>query len=190
MSTTYDAFSRCARNLRSLRFGKNVNIINVQVKAATIKSPIDGIVASRNINEGELATAGAQLMTVIEQGSVKLKGEVPQGALPLLAMGQSVAVGVDIYPNRTFTGSISLIAPMAVTTGEYFPIEITVPATDDLKPGMSAAITIHMVDDSVNEGDETVIVDLDAPTNATLASPSTYTLTIKLPAFPNRDKIS
>ena len=80
----------------------NVNIINVQIKAATIKSPIDGIITNRNINPGELATAGAQLMTVIEQGSVKLKGEVQQGVLPLLSVGQSFSVGVDIYQERSF----------------------------------------------------------------------------------------
>lgn len=126
----------------------NVNIINVQIKAATIKSPIDGIVTNRNINPGELATTGAQLMTVIEQGTVKLKGEVQQGALPLLKVGQSFGVGVDIYPNRTFTGTLSLIAPMAVTTGEYFPIEISIPSSDDLMPGLSAHAQLSVKSDA------------------------------------------
>ncbi len=116
----------------------NVNIIYVQLRAATIKAPIDGIVTNRNINPGELATAGAQLMTIIQQGAVKLKGSVSQSALPLLSVGQSIDINVDIYPDRTFKGNLSLIAPMAITSGEYFPIEITVAAADQLKPGMSA----------------------------------------------------
>ena len=122
----------------------NINIIYVQIKAATFKAPIDGIVTNRNINPGELATAGAQLMTIIEQGSVKLKGTVSQSALPLLSAGQSIDISVDIYPDRTFTGVLSLIAPMAITSGEYFPIEITIAAADELKPGMSAHAQISV----------------------------------------------
>ena len=37
---------------------------------------------------------------------------------------------------------------MAVTTGEYFPIEITIPASDDLKPGLSAHAQLSVKSDS------------------------------------------
>ena len=122
----------------------NANLILVQIQNANITSPVDGIVVSRNINPGELAVAGGQLMTVMESGSLKLKGTVSQSALPLLTVGQDIKVSVDIYTGKTYEGKISMIAPMAVATGEYFPIEVTIPAAEGLKPGLSAHTVIEV----------------------------------------------
>ena len=122
----------------------NVNLILVQMQNADIKSPVDGIVVSRNVNPGELVAAGTQIMTLMENGSFKLKGTVSQSALPLISVGQSINVSVDIFPGKTFEGKISMIAPMAVTTGEYFPIEVTIPATEGLKAGLSAHASLEV----------------------------------------------
>lgn len=116
----------------------NVNLLLLQMENTNITSPVGGILATRSINIGELASAGVPLMTIIEADALKLKGTVSQSMLPLLQEGQDVNITVDIYPEKTFTGKISLIAPMAVTTGEYFPIEISIPGEAGLKPGLSA----------------------------------------------------
>jgi multidrug efflux pump subunit AcrA (membrane-fusion protein) len=122
----------------------NVASLSVQLENATITSPVDGIIATRSINVGELAGMGAPLLTIIEADTLKLKGTVSQSMLPLLSEGQEVEAAVDIYPERKFAGRISLIAPMAVTTGEYFPIEISIPNEEGLKPGLSARALIRV----------------------------------------------
>ncbi|MEI6102011.1 MAG: HlyD family efflux transporter periplasmic adaptor subunit, partial [Eubacteriales bacterium] len=110
----------------------NLDLVNVSLQNATISSPVDGVVANRNINPGELATVGTQLLTLIDSGSLKLKGTVPQNALPLLSVGQAIQVAVDIYPGKTYEAQISMIAPESVTTGQYFPIEIKLQNADGL----------------------------------------------------------
>jgi multidrug resistance efflux pump len=143
------ASSSASNNVNTLKAGvevaeANVNLILVQMENAAITSPVDGVVISRNINTGELAVTGAQLVTVMENGAYKLKGTVPQSALPLISVGQSINVTVDIYPSQKFEGKISMIAPMAVSTGEYFPIEVTIPSAEVLKAGLSAHASLEV----------------------------------------------
>lgn len=116
----------------------SINSIKVQMENATITSPIDGIVTNRNINPGEIASPGTPLLTLADTAALKLRGTVSQEIVPLIQTGEQIGVTVDIYPNKEYTGKIESIGPMAVSTGEYFPIEISIPNSGDIKPGLSA----------------------------------------------------
>ena len=69
---------------------------------------------------------------------MKLKCTVGQDELFLLTHGQEVQVSVDGYPNLKLTGTITSIGPMAVNTGEVFPVEISLNNDGSLMAGMSA----------------------------------------------------
>ncbi len=125
-----------------------VNSVKVQLDNANIVSPINGIVTNKNINTGELASPGAALLTIIDTSTLKLKGTVSQEALPLLKPGQDIDVIVDIYPDTVFKGQIDNIGPMAVGTGAYFPIEISIENTGELKAGLSAHASISISTDN------------------------------------------
>lgn len=120
----------------------NINNIKVQLENATITSPVSGIVTNRNINPGEIAAPGAVLFTIADTSTLKLKGTVPQDVIPLLQEDQAMDVKIDVYPNKTFKGTISSIGPMAVSTGEYFPIEIGIKNDENIKAGLTAHTTI------------------------------------------------
>jgi len=121
-----------------------VDLIKLQISFATVTSPVNGVVVSRNINPGETATSAVPLFTIADTASFKLKGTVPQTALPSISEGQSVGVNVDIYPGNAYSGTITLISPMAVSTGGYFPVEISVPNAAGLKSGLSASASIKV----------------------------------------------
>lgn len=116
----------------------SVDNISAQVNNSIIKSPISGVVVSRNITAGETATVGSPLMTVADLSSLKLKGTISQAALPYIKKGDSVDLFIDIYPDRTFKGTVSEIGAMSVSTGAYFPIEISMQNADNLASGISA----------------------------------------------------
>lgn len=130
----------------------NINSINVQLENATITSPINGIITNRNINPGEVASIGTPLMTIADTSILKLKGTISQEAVPLIKSGDEINVAVDIYPNKVFKGQISSIGPVAVSTGKYFPIEISIKNSDNIKAGLSAHAAINLT------ADESVIV--------------------------------
>lgn len=125
----------------------NINNIKVQLENAVITSPISGIITNRNISPGEIASPGTALLMIADTSILKLKGTVSQEVIPLLQAGQNIDVSVDIYPNKTFAGKIDNIGPMAVSTGEYFPIEISIKNSGDIKAGLSAHASIGLTSD-------------------------------------------
>lgn len=116
----------------------SVDSISAQVQNSIMKSPISGVVVSENITAGETATVGSTLLTVADMSSLKLKGTISQAALPFIKKGDTVELFIDIYPERTFKGTISEIGAMSVSTGAYFPIEISMQNTDGFASGISA----------------------------------------------------
>lgn len=122
----------------------NINSIKVQLQNTIIKSPITGIIMNRNINQGEVASPGVSLMTIADTSVLRMKGTVSQEYLPLLREGENINVSVDIYPDKVFKGSIKNLGPMAVSTGEIFPIDISIPNSGSLKPGLSAHATLDI----------------------------------------------
>jgi len=130
----------------------NINNIKVQIDNAVITSPISGIITNRNINPGEIASPGVALLAIADTSTLKLKGTVPQQAVPMLQVGKEMNISVDIYPNKVFRGVIDRIGPMAVSTGEYFPIEISIKNSGDLKAGLSAHTSIN-----INAPEEVVV---------------------------------
>lgn len=129
-----------------------VQQLAVQIAKATIKAPIDGVVLERVINLGEQAAPGNILLKIGSLAKVKLTIYVPEDRIGALQVRQGVPahVQVDSFPNRTFDGMISYIAPQAeftprnVQTKEerattVFAVRIELPNPDGaLKPGMPA----------------------------------------------------
>lgn len=116
----------------------SVDSINAQIQNSVIKSPITGVVITKNVTVGETAVVGSPLITVADMSGLKLKGTVSQAALPYIDKGDTVDLSIDIYPDKTFQGTISEIGNMSVSTGTYFPVEITMANTNQMASGISA----------------------------------------------------
>ena len=117
-----------------------INAIEVQLENAEITANIGGVIVNRNINEGEIAAAGSPLFTIADVSRLKLKGTFSQEALPYIKEGQHVDVIVDIYPDKVFSGSVTGVGPIAVSTGSYFPCEISIDNPDN---GLAAGVSAH-----------------------------------------------
>lgn len=132
------------------------NVIQVQMSNAEITSPLTGIVTNRYINPGEVAGAGVPLLTVAETSTLKLQGTVSQEVVTLLNVGQKVPVVVDALPGKEFQGEVTQVGPVAASTGQRFPVEITVTNPGELKPGMTARAIFRLA------GPEGVLVPVSA----------------------------
>lgn len=116
----------------------NINTLNVQLNEATIRSPLDGVLTSMNVDVGEVISPGVSVMSVVDVSSLKLSGTVTQDVLPLLALGQNMDVTADSLPGLDYKGSVTLLGPIAVNTGEVFPIEVTIKNDGRLAAGLTA----------------------------------------------------
>jgi RND family efflux transporter MFP subunit len=83
-------------------------------------------------------------MTVVRLDPLKVIAEIPEKMAPWITEGQPVALRVDAYQDRTFTGKVSRISPGVNTSTRAFPFEALVPNTDRvLKPGTFARVHIE-----------------------------------------------
>jgi multidrug resistance efflux pump len=125
-----------------------------QREMLSLTAPIDGIVLDITMRPGEVAAAGATLLTVADLDKLTLTVYVPQNRLGQVYLDQPVQITINSFPERVFEGHVSRIAdraeftPRNVATQEervnlVFAVEIAVVNQDGvLKPGMPADVVI------------------------------------------------
>jgi RND family efflux transporter MFP subunit len=82
--------------------------VRVMRSYTRIVSPLDGIVADRRIEAGDLAAPGTVLVTVYDPDNMRLEVPVPIRLVDHVALGQDMEVVMD-YPSRFLTGTITEI---------------------------------------------------------------------------------
>jgi HlyD family secretion protein len=94
-----------------------LNQASIQLDYTQLKSPLDGVVTSRNIEPGESVNSGREVLTVSDLARVDLKIFVDETEIGKVRPGQKVDIKVDTFPGKTYTGTVSFISP----EGEFTP---------------------------------------------------------------------
>ncbi len=122
----------------------------------TVTSPLSGLVATVNIENGELAGPQATALTVVELATVKVKVNLSENAVVSIKKGAEVPVTINSL-NKTLTGTVASVAPKADPATRAFPVEIHLNNKDgDLKAGMVAVLDLQT---GLSQGTVTVPVD-------------------------------
>ncbi len=118
-------------------------LAQTQLDKATVKSPIDGVVAQLMTAKGSMAGPGVPLLALLSE-DVKLMVSVEELLLTKLYVGQPVIITVDAYPDREFAGEVVIISPALDPATRTIPIIIR-PTGDasDLRPGMFAKVILQ-----------------------------------------------
>ena len=121
-----------------------VQLMEAQLANTVITAPIDGIVASRSVEVGEMA-GQMPVMTIVDIDKVKVATSVTEGQVNKLQVGQTVDVIVNAVGDEPFAGTITTISPAADSLSSTFPITVEIPnAEHKLKPGMFAEIKLAL----------------------------------------------
>src|SRR5215831_5117596 len=86
-----------------------------------IESPIEGIVAKRNIQEGETAVVGTMnnpgtvLLQLADMGIIQAEVEVDETNIPNVQIGQIAKIMIDAIPDKTFKGHVTEIGNSPIT---------------------------------------------------------------------------
>jgi HlyD family secretion protein len=118
---------------------------------ATIRSPVDGIVVSRNVDVGQTVAASFQTPTLftIAQDLTKMEIDtsVDESDISKLKVGQPASFTVDAYPELQFTGKVIQIRNAPIVTQNVVTY-IAVIGVDNnelkLKPGMTANVAVQI----------------------------------------------
>ena len=130
------------------RYAAEAAQIRTQIKKATIRAPINGVVASRNFNEGEkVPTLGRSeekgIVTLMRLSEVYAQAEVSERDLANLRPGLAVIVIPDAYPAERWQGKIERLEPVLKEESRTVVAKIRVPNPDyRLRPGMFARLEI------------------------------------------------
>lgn len=160
---------------------------------ATIYSPIDGVVLSRAVEEGQTVNAGMNTPTLFNIAAdltdMRVIADVDEADIGDVRDGQRVSFTVDAYPAVVFEGSVRQVRQEATTTSNVVTYEVVISAPNPdlkLKPGMTANITIYTLErDGVllvptkalkftpSDGGDDTIIDCTAQHKLWLLEPGT-----------------
>ena len=120
---------------------------------AKIYSPIDGVVLSRAVDEGQTVASGFSTPTLFtiagDLKAMRVIANVDEADIGQVKDGQRVEFEVDAFPEDTFQGSVTQVRLQATTTSNVVTYQVVIDAPNpDLKlmPGLTANITIYTLD--------------------------------------------
>ena len=116
---------------------------------ATITSPIDGVVLSKSVEEGQTVAASfstPELFNIAQNlTDMRVIADVDEADIGEVKEGARVTFTVDAYPNDTFEGKVTQVRQEATTTNNVVTYEVVISAPNNdlkLKPGLTANVTI------------------------------------------------
>jgi len=119
---------------------------------ATICSPIDGVVLSRTVDEGQTVAASFNTPTLFtianDLTKMQVVADVDEADIGKVAEGQKVTFQVDAFPDENFEGVVTQVRLEPTTTSNVVTYEVIIDApnpTLKLKPGLTANITIYIL---------------------------------------------
>ena len=118
--------------------------------SATITSPIDGVVLSKSVEEGQTVAASfstPELFTIAQDlTNMQVVADVDEADIGDVKEGERVTFTVDAYPDDTFEGKVKQVRQEATTTNNVVTYEVVISAPNadlKLKPGLTANVTIY-----------------------------------------------
>ncbi len=120
---------------------------------ATITSPIDGVVLSKSVEEGQTVAASfntPELFTIAKDlTDMRVIANIDEADIGGVKEGQRVSFTVDAFPDDTFTGAVQQVRQEATTESNVVTYEVVISARNDnlkLKPGLTANVTIFTME--------------------------------------------
>lgn len=129
---------------------QNVKKAETNLSYATITSPIDGIVLSKSVEEGQTVAASfntPELFTIAQDlTNMQVIADIDEADIGEVKEGNRVSFTVDAYPDDTFEGRVTQVRQVATTQSNVvtYQVVISAPNADlKLKPGLTASVNIY-----------------------------------------------
>ena len=127
-----------------------VNKAQTNLGYATITSPIDGVVLSKSVEEGQTVAASfntPELFTIAQNlTDMRVIADIDEADIGEVKEGERVMFTVDAYADDTFEGVVTQVRQEAITTNNVVTYEVVISAPNadlKLKPGLTANVTIY-----------------------------------------------
>jgi HlyD family secretion protein len=146
VSVTRAEMARAAAQVAQMR--ASLERAEENLRNATVVSPMDGLVLSRNVEIGDAVSSililGSQATLVVtlgDVGDVYVLGKVDQADIGKVYLGQRARIVVESFKDKKFEGQVTKIAPLGVEKDNVTTFEVRVSIKNpggELKANMSA----------------------------------------------------
>ncbi|MEZ4998220.1 MAG: efflux RND transporter periplasmic adaptor subunit [Bacteroidales bacterium] len=116
-----------------------------------LEAPFDGIITGKYLEDGELYSGApgmsgkAAVVTLMQINPVKIIVSISEQYFPLIRNGMKVRVTADVYPDKSFDGTIFRVHPTIDAMSRTFRAEVRISnGSELLRPGMFARAFIDM----------------------------------------------
>lgn len=130
---------------------ENVKKAKTNLGYATITSPIDGVVLSKEVEEGQTVASSFNTPTLFtiaqDLTDMRVIADVDEADIGEVKEGQRVSFNVDAFPSDIFQGKVTQVRQQATTESNVVTYEVVISAPNEdlkLKPGLTANVTIYI----------------------------------------------
>lgn len=123
----------------------------INLKYASIRAPVDGVVVARNVDVGQTVAASFSAPTLFvianDLKQMQLEANIDEADIGMVKVGQHVTFTVNAYPDETFEGVVSQVRlePVTVQDVVNYVIIVAVSNPDEkLMPGMTATLAVKV----------------------------------------------
>ncbi|HES59019.1 MAG TPA: efflux RND transporter periplasmic adaptor subunit [Caldithrix sp.] len=117
--------------------------VKSQLRDAELTAPIGGIIGQRFYEEGDMASAGMPVVSIVQMEKVKIVFDATEEDLGKLALGQQATIKVRSYTDQAFLGTVQKISPVLDPLTRMAKVEVLIDNPDYLlKPGMYAEVSV------------------------------------------------
>ena len=120
-----------------------VNNMRSMIAKKEVLAPFDGQLGIRQVNVGQMITAGQQVVSLQALDPLYVDFAMPQQQLPKLSPGLEVRVHTDVVPGREFTGKLTALNSSVDPVTRNVTLQATIENKDHvLRPGMFARVEV------------------------------------------------
>ena len=114
---------------------QEIRSANIAREYARITAPFAGLVTAKNVEAGNLATPGAPLLTIEQDGAYRLEVAVDESKAPAVRLGQMVEVTLDAVTRKAIA-RVSEIVPSVDAASRAYTVKVDLPVMPNVRTGM------------------------------------------------------
>ena len=110
--------------------------IEAQLEDTVIVAPSSGIIVAREARVGQITSTSEMLFSIVQNGRLELRLQVPETLIGKIKSGQSVSVTSNADSSLKLTGKVREIDPLINDSSRQAVVKVDLPSNPKLKPGM------------------------------------------------------
>jgi multidrug efflux pump subunit AcrA (membrane-fusion protein) len=132
-----------AAEAKARQASSRLTALDAQLGYAEIRAPFDGTITEQFQYQGELATPGAKMLTIVDDSTLVARMQIGEAVATTLQVGDRVKVSPDDLPSITLDGTISLVGRGADAQSRSVDVWVVVPNPGGrLRPNGVARVVI------------------------------------------------